>query len=315
MATVFEGSLNDQQAQLFKVIFVRLAAAVGASQALVSVLEPAAPGSRNAQTRAEQTRDAFELVGLLQYSGEDHLRTMLMVFEGRQLPTYGLFTLLRAAAEAIVRCAYLLDPGITERRRLARALNVRLANLIEQNKAAPDDALHSERVAYLVQRAAENDIEVFNSKKNLITHFGEPRKSEVDLFAEYVKPLEQSSETQSPVGSMVYRYLSGQVHSMLWVMLSETESVSTEEPGMSSVKLDLKFDWLAAMLSLVLRVHEQNMLHLLELSGHPTTRWDEAKRMATIDAQARYVRLAEEQAKREAHANALNSPASKLDKR
>lgn len=303
MATVFEGSFSDQETQLFKIVFVRLAAGLHASQTVVArFLEPVAPGSPNARARSGQTWDAYELVGLFQYSGEDHLRTMLMLFEGPQLPTYALYTLLRAAAEAIVRCAYLLDPGITETQRLARALNVRLENLIEQNKAAPDAVSHGSRVAYLEQRAADNGIAVFKSKKNFVTHFGEPQRNEVELFAQYVKPLEPRSGVEEAVGNMLYRYLSGQVHSMLWVKLSDAESVSTDEPGMSSVKLDLKFDWLAPVLSLVLRVHEQNILNLLQLSGYPSMVWEEAKKTATAAAQARYVQLAEKQAhERETH--------------
>jgi len=299
MATVFEGTFSDQEAQLFKIVFVRLAAALHASQTVVArFLEPAAPGSPSARARSGQTWDAYELVGLFQYSGEDHLRAMLILFEGRLLPTYALFTLLRAAAEAIVRCAYLLDPGITESQRLARALNVRLVNLIQQNKAAPDEVLQASRVAYLEQRAADNGIVVFKSaKNNVVTHFSEPRRNEVELFARYVKPLEAGSGAEAPVGKMLYRYLSGQVHSMLWVKLSQAESVSTDEPGMSSVKLDLQFDWLAGMLSLVLRVHEHNMLNLLQLSGYPSVVWEEAKKTAMVAAQTRYVELAERQAR------------------
>jgi hypothetical protein len=80
---------------------------------------------------------------------------------------------------------------------------------------------------------------------------------------------------------------------MVWVKLSQADATSTDEPGMSSVKLDMKFDWLAAMTTMVLRVHERNIASLLRLSGYPQVVWDEAKKTATMDAHKRLGGLAE----------------------
>jgi hypothetical protein len=99
----------------------------------------------------------------------------------------------------------------------------------------------------------------------------------------------------TPIGETLFRYLSGHVHSMVWVKLSQADAISTDEPGMASVKLDLKFDWLAAMVLMVLRVHEGNVASLLRLSGYPQMVWDEAKKTATLDAHKRLEKLAKPQ--------------------
>jgi hypothetical protein len=294
VAKIFEGTFTPEESRLYEAIFVRLAADLQASQnVLAEAMDKTAPGSPNHRARSNQVWDAYEQVGLLLYSAEDHLRAMLMLLEGPHIPTYSLYTLLRAAAEAVVRCAYLLDLSLTEPQRLARGLNVRLENLLEQNKVVPDEKLFAERVTHLEERAAANGIEVFKKRQDRpATDFGERRMSEVALFSEYIRGAEDPDVT-TPLGETLFRYLSGHVHSMVWVKLSQANATATDEPGMSSVKLDMKFDWLAAMMAMVLRVHERNIASLLRLSGYPQMVWDEAKKTATVDAHKRLARLAE----------------------
>ena len=258
------------------------------------------PGSANERARAGKLWDAYEQSGLLLYSAEDHLRAILWLFEGGQLPTYSLYTLLRAAAEAVVKCAYLLDPDIDEKARLARALNVRWDNLDEQNKLTPDLKLFAARIAELEERATRNGITVFRKNADApATDFGERRPSEVALFSRYLKSDSDQAKSRQPVGEMVYRFLSGHVHSMVWVKISNAQVMETTEPGILSVELDMQFDWLAAMLWMVLRLQVENIRGLLRLSGYPGLVWDEALRTATENAKARYVRLAVEQAAQE----------------
>ena len=97
------------------------------------------------------------------------------------------------------------------------------------------------------------------------------------------------------MGETLYRYLSAHVHSMIWVKLQQADATPTDEPGMQSVKLDMRFDWLAGMLSMVLRLHERNIANLLKLSGYPLMVWDEAKKTAITDAKKRLEALGEKQ--------------------
>lgn len=294
MSKIFVGDFTAEESQHFQEIFVRVSAVLQASENLLAdAIDPAAPDSPNQKARMNHVWDAYEQVNPLLYSAEDHLRTMLMIFEGAKLPTYSLYTLLRAAAEAIVRCAYLLDPSLTERERMARGLNVRWENLDEQRKIDRDDKKFAERVAYLEQRAVENGIEVLKKSDDKPPHFGEGRENDVDLFAQYIKAESSNADEKPPVGETLYRYLSAHVHSMVWVKLAQAEATSTDEPGMASVKLDLRFDWLAGMLSMVLRLHERNIANLLKLSGYPLEVWDLAKKTAVADAKKRLEALGE----------------------
>lgn len=297
MTKTFSDDLAAEESQLFQTVFVRVAAVLQASQNLVAdAIDPAAPGSPNHTARTDHVWDAYEQVNPLMYSAEDHLRTMLMLFEGTLLPTYSLYTLLRTAGEAIVRCAYLLDPNLTERERLARGLNVRWENLDEIRKLDRDELRFVERVKYLEARAAEHGIRVLRkSEGKPVSGFGEQRRRDVELFGQYITREHSTEDLKAPFGESVYRYLSAHVHSMIWVKLADAESMPTDEPEMKSVKLDIGFNKLAGMTLIVLRLHERNIEHLLRLSGYPLMVWEEARKTAISDAQARFRALGKRQ--------------------
>jgi hypothetical protein len=85
VAKLFEGSFNKKDSDLFKSVFVQLFAPLSASQnVLADALEKTVPGSANEKARTTQFWDAYEQAGLLLYSAEDHLRAILMLFEGRR---------------------------------------------------------------------------------------------------------------------------------------------------------------------------------------------------------------------------------------
>lgn len=301
MTKIFTASLTAEENAAFKAAFVRLASIVHASETvLAEALDKTVPDSVNARARRDKRWDGYEQVNPLLYSAEDHLRTILTVLRSGTLPTYGLYTLLRAAAIAIVRCAYLLDPAIDERMRMARGLNVRWDNLKEQSKLkGDDDKLFAERVAVLEERAARNGITVFKKNPSKpATDFGERRASDVELFATYLRPLQEDIDRgdTAPFGETAFRFLSGHVHSMLWVMLLDAETEPTEEPGTASVKFDLKFGLFAGALNSVLRLHENNIRSLLALSGYPAMVWSEAVKTGVEQAKSEYMRMAETQA-------------------
>jgi hypothetical protein len=301
MTRLFTGSLTAAETDALKGAFVRLASILRVSENTVAdAVERPVPDSAYGRARRAKRWDAYEQVNPLVYSAEDHLRTILTVFRSGTLPTYALYTLLRAAAIAVVRCAYLLDPGIDEQMRMARGLNVRWENLKEQSKLKDDnDKLFAERVAVLEQRATSNGITVFKKDPDKpATDFGERRVSDVELFAKYLKPLreEKVDKDAAPFGETAFRFLSGHVHSMLWVNFIDAEKTPSEEAGIQSVKFDLHFEWFGGALSAVLRLHESNIKSLLVLSGYPVMVWNEAMKSGVDHAKAEYVRLAEAQA-------------------
>jgi len=298
MTKIQQGSFSADESHLFKVVYVRLSALLHASQSVVAdAVDSAVSDSPNGRARTAHRWDAFEQVNHLLYSAEDHLRTMRIVLEAEFLPTYALFSLLRAAAEAVVSCAYLLDDSLSDTARMARGLNVRWENLEEQRKLTGDASQFAARVAILEERAARNGIQVFKvDPAKPATDFGERRLSEIALFSKYITPEKPDPNADKPIGELVYRYLSGHVHSAIWVKIANAEITATDEPGMSTVKLDLQFDWLALMLRMILRRHESNIVSLLALSGYPVMVWHEALKSGTADGQKGFVRLADRQA-------------------
>lgn len=298
MTKVQQGSFSADENELFKVWYVRLSALLYSSESVVAdAVASAVPESPHGRARAAQRWDAYEQANHILFSAEDHLRTMRSVLEAEYLPTYALFSLLRAAAEAVVLCAYLLDDSISEITRMARGLNVRWDNLDEQRKLSGDAKLFAERVAVLEERALNNGIQVIKKEPaKPDVHFGEGRQSAVALFSKYITPESPDPGADRPLGELVYRYLSGHVHAAIWVKIANAEITASDEPGISMAKLDLQFTWLVVMLRLILRRHESNLISLLALSGYPRMVWQEAMKSGTTDGQNRFIRLAERQA-------------------
>jgi hypothetical protein len=252
----------------------KLATVLGASEKFVAdVVEPPVPGSRIDLAYKADLRDAYDAANLLILAAEDHLRTILQVVRDGPLPTFALYTLLRAAAEAVVRCRHMLDPGISEPVRLGRALNERLDNLQEQNKVKPEtQGSHlPDRVVNLEKRASENGISVVRSQPKggsvgKVLGFGETVKSEVELFEAYL-----------PAGSTAFRFLSGYVHSKPWVQIPRHRAERSKDSAIAMVPTDLNVVLFAGVLDLVVTLHDENIGFWHTLAGLPGDVWRSAK--------------------------------------
>jgi hypothetical protein len=235
-------------------------------------VEPPVPNSPMEQANKADLREAYDMSYLLLFSAEDHLRTVLMILKTGPLPCFALLTLIRAAAEADVRCRHLLDPLITETERLARGMNERLDNLQEQRKVdAPQaDKHYQQRVAHLEQRAKANGITPLYSKGGGAIHaFGEPQKTDRDLFATYLP---------GGTGSMAFSFLSGYVHSKPWVTVQASRAKPSAERGVADVATDLNVLLFASILKIVLDIHDFNIGQWLRLAGYPPEVWANAKK-------------------------------------
>jgi len=267
--------MTEQEKAALEFAANKLALVLGASEKFVTeVVEPPVPGSRIDLAYDADLRDAYDAANLLIVAAEDHLRTILQVLEHGPLPTFALYTLLRAAAEAVVRCRHLLDLGIDEPARLGRALNERLDNLQEQNKVKPEtQGTHlPDRVEHLVERATENGIPVLRNQTKdgsvgkRVIGFGEVVKSEVELFEAYLA-----------AGSTAFRFLSGYVHSKQWVLIPRYGAERAADPGISMVPTDLNVVHFAGVLDLVVTLHDENIGYWHILAGLPSDVWRVAK--------------------------------------
>jgi hypothetical protein len=243
----------------------------GSTKFLFNSATPPIGGSPRDRADKADLAEPYGLAGALLYASEDHLRTVLLVIEKGPLPSYALFTLLRTAAEAEVRCMHLLDPAITEKLRLARALNERLDNLDEQRKVDGNQAHFNQRVAHLDKRAVTNGIKPKWStpKKGatpeIVGFEGESVASEVELFSLYL-----------PHGSLAVRFLSAHVHSKPWAQLPMSRAQRTADPKVVAIRTDVDVAVLAGVLDSVLSVRDANIGHWLTLAGYPADLWARA---------------------------------------
>jgi hypothetical protein len=252
----------------------RLARLLSASEKFTAeAANPPVPGSRMGHARTVDLRDAYDIAALLILACEDHLRTALLVLKTGPLPSFALYTLLRAAADAIVRAKHLLDPAISEQTRLARGMNERLDNINQLSKAmaAPGRAHYDQRVQHLEHRALANGISVLREKRKdgtvgKVIGFGEPWSKDVDLFSRYL-----------PAGSIAFRFLSGYVHSKPWVLAPGYKAQPSSEPKVGIVPTDMDVGMFVAVLTTVLDLHDASVGHWLTLAGYPAEVWANAK--------------------------------------
>jgi hypothetical protein len=231
-------------------------------------IDPPAPDSRHARATKADLRDAYDYAGHLIFATHDHLWTILAIVKSGRLPSYALYTVVRPAAEAAVRAKHLLVPTISETERFARGLNERLDNLWEQRKAGADVA---KAIGHLEQRATNKGVAVQWSKlkpgrKREITGFSEPVKSDVDLFKTYLR-----------AGTAAFRFLGGHVHSKPWVQLRPDRARPTPTPTISSISTEINLLVFCSVLDSVLKLHDENIGHILVLSGYPISVWNDMK--------------------------------------
>lgn len=279
-----EGALHGDEAVTFVAGIAKLDMLLEAANNVVyGALDPPVPGKPVDLANKAGRRDPYEQARLLLAASEDHLRTVLILLQNNVLPMFSPFSLLRPAAEADVRIAYLVDPAIDEMQRLARGLNVRLESLVEQNKVRPDVQLLAQRVQTLTDKAVANGIIVRPSTKagrGLVDSYGEPRRSEVELFGSYMTE-----------GETMYRFLSAHVHSMPWVMLDADKATPTEDPDIAQVPLELDTKIFVGVLATVLAVHDKVIGDLMRLAGYPPLIWTKAKETSKANARSRYMKL------------------------
>jgi len=285
MPKTYETKLTGNVALEFVATMAQLDAVVSASDTIVGyALSPARPGSPIARAGTD-CRDAYDQARLLFMSAEDHFTTVLLLLQGNALPMFALYSLVRPAAEAAVRSAYLLDPALDETQRLARGLNVRLENLLQQDKIHPNAAHLDAAITRLEAKASANGIPVLHPKKDptgRTVGFGKHQMSnEVELFDAYLPPN----------GALIYRFLCGHVHCLPWVKLSQQTAVPSGEPGISIAPMELDVPTFLGVLAPVLRLHEQNIPQLLALADYPRDVWTQTKDSALRRARERYAPL------------------------
>jgi len=188
------------------------------------------------------------------------------------MPAFAFYTLLRAAADATVRCRHLLEPGITEPERLARGMNERLDNLRQQGAVDPETlgAHFDRRLAHMKQRAEENGISLRWDKGKdggKLIGFNEPVKKDLDLFRLYFSK-----------GSTAFRYLSGYVHSKPWVLIPRHRARPSADPDVSLAETRIEIEVFVPLLESVMDLVDETIGDWLSLAEHTPDVWSSAKK-------------------------------------
>lgn len=280
---IFNTTLTNDVARNYVATMAQLDAVLTASSKLIpQILNTPSPRSPMGAAYKRMLRDPYEQAGLLWMSAEDHLRTVLAILQNNLLPMFSLYSLLRPAAEADVRMAYLLDEQITETERLGRGLTVRYETLREASRVKPDPSHFAARVAQIEVKASANGIATVRSKPKSgspeVIGFGEAVKKEVDLFRLY-----------HAGGDLLYRVLSSHVHARPWAWLDSRKAVPTPEPGVSLLKSELDIPLYVNVLVLTIKTHEQVLIRLLDLGGRTQREWDETKQSALDRLRPQYL--------------------------
>jgi hypothetical protein len=250
------------------------------------VVSPPVPGSDIQAAYASDCRDEFDLAYGALNAAEDHLRTMLWVMERGVLPSFSLYTLMRSATEALARAGYLLShPTVAERR--ARALNVRVDNLIEQAKVgiprprrgkglrkaadqlrfeAQQQEHLRERLQFLGDRALTLGVDVAKDAK------GKP------IFGSGRLPLrwELIAEAMHE-GEFAYQVMCGFDHTMQWATLQTKRARPTDDPAVREAPTGLILENFLPMFDGVLDLHDRVVARWMTLAGQPFEIWQLAK--------------------------------------
>lgn len=266
--------------------------AISTSNFVHDAVDKPVPESAIGNARAAKLSDAYEQARQRLNSAEDHLRTILTIItSATPVPSFALFTLVRAAAIAIVHARYLLEPTISETDRLGRGLSARLENQkqlrkVERNEAeSPDDVdagdenttandnlspddFFAERVEHLRKRAEANGIALVRDRHDKIVGFGECWPSDTDLF-EFFMP---------GIGKLYFQYLSGYAHSLPWAQLPMHRAEPPDEAGDRLVPTDINVPVFAAVLGGALSLYDETIGFVLPRAGYPAMVWTEAKK-------------------------------------
>ena len=252
---------------------VQLDRILGASDKFTApAVDPPIPGSVIALAYEAAARDPYDFGYALIFSAEDHLRTMLIVMNKGPLPGYALYTLARAAAEALVRAAYLLEVRLAPSERLGRTLNERLDNLDEQRKAGGVDDFYADAVAFLETKATAWGVPVLRSSPRpggvgVVIGFGARKRSITDLFAEYLAD-----------GEFVFRFLSGHAHTKLWAQLPRARAEPIpDDPAVLAVGTDLDMKHFTKTLGALTGLYDKVLTNWFVLAGCPPDIWRMAK--------------------------------------
>lgn len=208
-------------------------------------------------------------------SADGHFLTLAATLSTGELHAFGLYSLLRGAAEPLARIAWLLDDTQPSEIRHQRLLVERLANVKEQRKFQAAKAAADARIKEITDVATAAGFETTESKGNPI-HFGQPRPYATHLFRDLLLEHD-ASPAEEALGSLLYRTLSAHVHSTMFALISQADSTRPRNGPDRTAAIELNTAQFLALLSGVLMLHDVAQLRWSKLLGHGERPWLELR--------------------------------------
>ena len=194
-------------------------------------------------------------------SADGHLLTLGGAWSTGDLHAHGPYSLLRGAAEPLARLTWLFDDKVSTSERQQRLLGARRENQFQLGKLKTFSKGADARIQHI---------------GNLATIAGlkpAPQPDATGLFRLLLREADVDP-AKDPLGEVIYRVLSGQLHSFMWALMGQAEIVSKPregELGLAVIELDLYL--FLKLLDAVLRMYDVAQEHWCRMYGANEAAW------------------------------------------
>ena len=220
-------------------------------------------------------QDLQSLALMWALSADGHLMTMASSMSTGELHAFGLYSLLRGAAEPLARVTWLFDASATSAQRHQRLLAERLANQLERRKLKRFRRHADDRIDAIAKVAAQAGFKP-TPRTGRPEHFGQPRPSSTTLFARILTEA-HIDPTEDPVGEMLYRMLSGHAHSMMYALMGQADVSGPRTENVTRARVELNPFQALSMLDLVLRMYDDAQECWCRMTGMEVSVWHEIR--------------------------------------
>jgi hypothetical protein len=194
-------------------------------------------------------------------SAEEHLLTLADAFSTGDLYAHGPYSLLRGAAEPLARLTWLFDDKVGTSKRYQRLLSERRENQKEFGKLKAFSTFTPTRIQHI---------------DKLATSAGFKANSRADATSLFRRVLKEvgADPARDPLGEVLYRVLSGQIHSLIWALMGQADVVSAPQVGkVGLAKIELDLYLFLKLIDPVYRMHDVAHEHWCRMHGTNQGAW------------------------------------------
>jgi hypothetical protein len=222
------------------------------------------PGSTAASEMTENSGCTTYSMGMMYVeAGLDYLLTLLQTFRGGVIPNYAGYALARGCVEAAARAAWLFDPSLATRERLARGLLERIDSLENQYKVNRDRDHLAQRIAD-VQRTATHHGIALAKKKRAFCVDGVGRPTTTELVQDLLRGMSGLPDTEY----WFFALLCGFTHSAGYATILNAQLGQRDAAGWTYAEITVNMSWLAGSVLTSGRLHAEALRRLGQLTGH-----------------------------------------------